>query len=326
MKRRSFIALIGGAAAWPMVTHAQQATPVIGYLDNRSPETTVERLRGFHRGLKESGYIEGENLTILYRWAEGDNSRLPGLAADLVNRRVAVITSTGGGPSTLAAKAATETIPIVFTVPEDPVKLGLVSSLAHPDRNLTGVNFLNLEVVAKRLEILHELVPTAAHVAVLINPTNSINAATTAKEAKSAALSIGLNVLVYEASTAREIDAAFAAMARERCDAVFVSGDGFFNSRRLQIGMLAMRYTLPSAFTSRDYPAFGGLMSYGADVIDAFRQAGLYAGRILKGAKPADLPVVQSTKFELVINHQTARTLGLPVPPSLLARADEVIE
>jgi putative tryptophan/tyrosine transport system substrate-binding protein len=326
MKRRSFIALIGGAAAWPMVTHAQQATPVIGYLDNRSPETTVERLRGFHRGLKESGYIEGENLTILYRWAEGDNSRLPGLAADLVNRRVAVITSTGGGPSTLAAKAATETIPIVFTVPEDPVKLGLVSSLAHPDRNLTGVNFLNLEVVAKRLEILHELVPTAAHVAVLVNPTNSINAATTAKEAKSAALSIGLNVLVYEASTAREIDAAFAAMARERCDAVFVSGDGFFNSRRLQIGMLAMRYTLPSAFTSRDYPAFGGLMSYGADVIDAFRQAGLYAGRILKGAKPADLPVVQSTKFELVINHQTARTLGLPVPPSLLARADEVIE
>jgi putative ABC transport system substrate-binding protein len=326
MKRRSFIALIGGAAAWPMVTHAQQATPVIGYLDNRSPETTVERLRGFHLGLKESGYVEGENLTIFYRWADGDNSRLPGLAADLVNRRVAVITSTGGGPSTLAAKAATETIPIVFTVPEDPVKLGLVSSLAHPDRNLTGVNFLNLEVVAKRLEILHELVPTAAHVAVLVNPTNSVNAATTAKEAKSAALSIGLNVSVYEASTAREIDAAFAAMARERCDAVFVSGDGFFNSRRLQIGLLAMRYTLPSAFSSRDYPAFGGLMSYGADVTDAFRQAGLYAGRILKGAKPADLPVVQSTKFELVINHQTARTLGLPVPPSLLARADEVIE
>src|SRR5262245_43157995 len=325
MRRREFLITLAGAGVLPLSARAQ-TTAVIGYLDNRSSETTAERLRGFHQGLKESGYVEGENLTIVYRWAEGDNSRLPGLAADLANRRVAVITSTGGGPSTLAAKAATETIPIVFTVPEDPVKLELVSSLAHPDRNLTGVNFLNLEVVAKRLEILHELVPTAAHVAVLVNPTNSVNAATTAKEAKSAALSIGLNVSVYEASTAREIDAAFAAMARERCDAVFVSGDGFFNSRCLQIGLLAMRYTLPSAFSSRDYPAFGGLMSYGADVTDAFRQAGLYAGRILKGAKPADLPVVQSTKFELVINHQTARTLGFPVPPSLLARADEVIE
>ena len=326
MRRREFIRLLGGAAAWPMVARAEQAAPVIGYLDNRSSETTVERLHGFHRGLKESGYVEGENLTIMYRWAEGDNSRLPGLAADLVNRRVAVIASTGGGPSTLAAKAATETIPIVFTVPEDPVKLGLVSSLAHPDRNLTGVNFFNLEVVAKRLEILHELVPAAAHVAVLINPTNTVNAAATAKEARSAASSIGLNISVYEASNPLEIDAAFAAMARERCDAVFVGGDGFFHSRRLQLALLAMRYTLPSAFTSRDYPAFGGLMSYGADVTDAFRQAGLYTGQILKGAKPADLPVVQSTKFELVINNQTARTLGLTVPPSLLARADEVIE
>ena len=328
MKRREFITLLGGAAAtWPLAARAQQpAMPVIGYLDNRSSETTVERLRGFHRGLKESGYVEGENMTITYRWAEGDNSRLARLAVDLVNRRVAVIASTGGGPSTLAAMAATDTIPIVFTVPEDPVKMGLVSSLAHPDRNLTGVNFFNLEVVAKRLEIFHDLVPAAAHVAVLVNPTNTVNAAATAKEAQSAALSIGLNVSLYEASNPREIDAAFAKMAREQCDAVFVGGDGFFNSRRLQLGLLAMRYTMPSAFTSRDYPAFGGLMSYGADVTDAFHQAGLYTGRILKGAKPADLPVVQSTKFELVINHQTARMLGLTVPPSLLARADEVIE
>ena len=327
MKRREFITLLSGAAAaWPMVARAQQAAPMIGYLDNRSSETSVERLHGFHRGLKESGYVEGENLTIMFRWAEGDNSRLPGLAADLVNRRVAVIASTGGGPSTLAAKAATETIPIVFIVPEDPVKLGLVSSLAHPDRNLTGVNFLNLEIGAKRLEILHELVPAAAHVAVLVNPTNTVNTATTAKDAQSAALSIGLNISLYEASNPREIDAAFAAMTRERCDAVFVAGDGFFNTRRLQLALLAMRYNLPSTFASRDYPAFGGLMSYGADVTDAFRQAGLYTGRILKGAKPADLPVVQSTKFELVINHQTARMLGLTVAPSLLARADEVIE
>jgi len=326
MRRRQFITLLGGAVAWPLAARAQPAMPVIGLLDQRSAETTVDRLRGFHRGLKESGFVEGENLSIIYRWGEGLTERLPELAADLVRRKVAVIASTGGIPATLAARDATASIPIVFTIPDDPVKIGLVSSVARPDRNLTGINYLNSEIIAKRLELLHELVPTATRIAVLVNPRNPVNAEATVSGAQSAGRSLGMQITAFNASTSREIDAAFAAMVAGQSDAVFVGGDGLFNSRRLQLAVLAARHRLPTASTSRDYPASGGLMSYGADVTDALRQTGVYAGRILKGAKPADLPVLQSTKIEFVINHQTARTLGIRVPDSLLARADEVIE
>jgi putative ABC transport system substrate-binding protein len=326
MRRRQFITLLGGAVAWPLAARAQPAMPVIGLLDQRSAETTVDRLRGFHRGLKESGFVEGENVAIIYRWGEGLTERLPELAADLVRRKVAVIASTGGIPATLAARDATASIPIVFTIPDDPVKIGLVSSVARPDRNLTGINYLNSEIIAKRLELLHELVPTATRIAVLVNPRNPVNAEVTVRGAQSAGRSLGMQITAFNASTSREIDAAFAAMVAGQSDAVFVGGDGLFNSRRLQLAVLAARHRLPTASTSRDYPASGGLMSYGADVTDALRQTGVYAGRILKGAKPADLPVVQSTKIEFVINHQTARTLGIRVPDSLLARADEVIE
>jgi putative ABC transport system substrate-binding protein len=283
-------------------------------------------MRGFHRGLKESGFVEGENVAIIYRWGEGQTERLPELAADLVHRKVAVIASTGGIPATLAARDATTSIPIVFTIPDDPVKIGLVSSVARPDRNLTGINYLNSEIIAKRLELLHELVPAATRIAVLVNPGNPVNAEATVRDAQSAGRTMGMQITAFNASTSREIDVAIAAIVVEQSDAVFVGGDGLFNSRRLQLAVLAARHRLPTASTSRDYPASGGLMSYGADVTDAFRQTGVYAGRILKGAKPADLPVLQSTKIEFVINHQTARALGIIVPHSLLARADEVIE
>jgi len=327
MHRRHFLSILPAAAAtWPLAARAQQAMPVIGLLDQRSAEATVDRLRGFHRGLKESGFVEGENVSIIYRWGEGQTERLPELAADLVRRKVAVIASTGGIPATLAARDATASIPIVFTIPDDPVKIGLVSSVARPDRNLTGINYLNSEIIAKRLELLHELVPTATRIAVLVNPGNPVNAEVTVRGAQSAGRSMGMQITAFNASTSREIDAAIAAMVAGQSDAVFVGGDGLFNSRRLQLAVLAARHRLPTASTSRDYPASGGLMSYGADVTDALRQTGVYAGRILKGAKPADLPVLQSTKIEFVINHQTARTLGIRVPDSLLARADEVIE
>lgn len=329
MRWREFMTLIVGAAVvmCPLAALAQQGTmPVIGYLDQRSPEALVDRLRGFHRGLKESGFVEGENVAIIYRWGEGRNDSLHEMAADLARRKVAVIASTGGIPSTLAAQEATTTIPIVFTIPDDPIKVGFVSSLARPDRNLTGINYLNSEVAAKRLELLHELVPTATRIAVLVNPANPVNAEATVRGSQSAARAMGLDTSTFKASTAREIDAAFTAMVGDRSDALFVGGDGLFNSRRLQLAVLAARHGLPTASTSRDYTASGALMSYGADVTDAFRQAGIYVGRILKGARPVDLPVLQSTKIEFVINHQTARTLSLTVPHSLLARADEVIE
>jgi putative ABC transport system substrate-binding protein len=330
MRRREFIALLGGttaSAAWPRAANAQQpAMPVIGYLDSRTAETTADRLRGFHRGLKESGCVEGENVSVVYRWAEGNNDRIPELAADLVRRQVAVIAATGGSPTALAAKAATATIPVVFAVPEDPVKLGLVASLARPGGNMTGINFFNAEVTAKRLELLRELVPAASRVALLVNPTNIANTETHLRDLQPAARAIGLQIQIVHASSNREIDAAFATMARERPDILFVSGDSLFNSRRLQLAILAARHAIPAAYPSRDYPVSGGLLSYGTDVTDAFRQVGAYTGRILKGAKPADLPVFQSSKFELVINHQTARALGLTVPPSLLTIADEVIE
>jgi ABC-type uncharacterized transport system substrate-binding protein len=327
MQRRTFLSLLGGAAAWPLAARAQQAAmPVIGLLDNRAAETTADRLRGFHRGLRESGYVEGESVSIVYRWGDGDNQQLPELAADLIRRQVAVIAATGGTPAALAAKSATKTIPIVFAVPEDPVGLGLVASLPRPGGNLTGVNFFNAEVAAKRLELMRELVPTAKRVAVLVNPTNAANTEANLRQLQPAAGALGAQIEVLRAVSSREIDAAFAAMARERPDVLFVNGDALFNSRRLQLAMLAARHALPACYPSRDYPASGGLMSYGTDVTDAFRQVGVYVGRILKGARPADLPAVQAAKFQLVINAQTARMLDLTVPPQLFARADEVIE
>jgi ABC-type uncharacterized transport system substrate-binding protein len=328
MKRRDFLTLIGGAAAvWPLAARAQQATmPAVGLLDQRSPDELADRLRGFRQGLKEIGYVEGENMAIEYRWAEGQYDRLPELAAELVRRQVAVIATTGGHPAAFAAKAATTTIPVVFIASDDPVRLGLVASIARPGGNLTGINFLSGELTAKRLELLHELVPTATRVSVLVNPSSPLNVEATLREVGVAARAIGLQTQILNASTIREINAAFATFVRERADAVFVGIDPFFNSRRTQLVHLATRHALPASYPARDFAEAGGLMSYGANIADAWRQAGSYAGRILKGAKPADLPVVQSTKFELVINAQTATMLGLTVPPTLIARADAVIE
>jgi putative tryptophan/tyrosine transport system substrate-binding protein len=327
MRRREFITLLGSAAAaWPLAARAQQpAMPVIGFLEIRSPETIAERLRAFRQGLKETGYVEGENVAIDYRWAE-QMERLPELAADLVRRQVAVIATAAGFATALAAKAATTTIPIVFAVSEDPVKLGLVTSLARPSANLTGINLLSLELTAKRLELLRELLPGAARVAVLVNPANTVAAQTTLREVEAAGRAMGLQVQIFNASTSREIDAAFAAFGRERPDAVFVGQDAFFNGRRLQLANWATRQALPMTSGSRDICEVGGLMSYGTNIVDTYRQMAVYVGRILKGAKPADLPVEQSVKFELVINAQTARMFGLEIPPTLLARADEVIE
>jgi putative ABC transport system substrate-binding protein len=322
------MALLGGAAAaWPVVVCAQQpAMPVVGFLDSRSQDTAVDRLNALRRALNKTGYVEGENVTIVYRWADGRYDRLPELAADLVRRRVSVIAALGGVPSAMAAKAATTTIPIVFLVSEDPVSLGLVASLARPGGNLTGVNFFNAELTAKRLELLRELVPAATRVAVLVNPANAETTESVLRDVAGAARTMGLQIKAFNASTSPEIDAAFATLVRERPDALFVAGDGFFLSRRVQLANLTVRHAIPVAFSVRQYVEAGGLMSYGSDPLDMYRQIGVYTGSILKGAKPADLPVVQSTKFELVINAQTARMLGLNVPPTLLARADEVIE
>jgi len=327
MKRREFMTLLGGAAAWPVSARAQPPTmPVIGFLDPRSPDALADRLRAFHRGLKDAGYIERENVAIEYRWAENQMDRLSALAAELVGLRVGVIISPGGLASTLAAKQATTTIPIVFAISDDPVRLGLVASLARPGGNLTGINFVAGEVTAKRLEILREMVPTATRVAVLVNPANAANAETTLKEVEAAARTIGLKIQVLNASTSREIDAAFATLGRERSDVLLVGIDPFFNSRRVQLVHLATLHKLPASYAARDFAEAGGLMSYGADIPAAWRQVGVYAGRILQGTKPADLPVVQSDKFELFINTTIARMLGLTVPASLLARADGVIE
>jgi putative tryptophan/tyrosine transport system substrate-binding protein len=328
VKRREFITLLGGAAmAWPLAARAQQvAMPVVGFLDSRSQGTAVDRLNALRRALKETGYVEGENVTIVHRWAEGRYDRLPELAADLVRRRVAVIAALGGLPSAIAAKAATTTIPVVFAVSEDPVRLGLVTSLARPGGNLTGVNFFNAELAAKRLELLRELVPAVTRVAVLVNPANAETTESTLRDVAAAARTIGLQIKAFNASTSPEIDATFATLVRERPDALFVAGDGFFLSRRVQLANLTVRHAIPAAFSVRQYVEAGGLMSYGSDPLDIYRQIGVYTGSILKGAKPADLPVVQSTKFELVINAQTARMLGLTVPDKLLVAADEVIE
>jgi ABC-type uncharacterized transport system substrate-binding protein len=326
--RREFITLVGGAAAvWPLAARAQQsAMPVIGLLDHRSPEALADRLRGFREGLRDAGLVEGQSVSIEYRWGDNKMDRVPELAADLVRRQVAVIASTGGIPSTFAAKAATTTIPVVFVVSEDPVSLGLVTSLARPGGNLTGINFVSAELTAKRLELLRELVPTIARVAVLVNPANVANTESTLRDVDVAARAIGLQIQVLNARTIAEINAAFATFGRERPDALFVGLDAFLNSRRTQLVNLAARHALPSSYGVRDFAEAGGLMSYGASIVDAWRQVGSYAGRIVKGAKPADLPVVQSSKFELVINVQTARMLDLTVPDKLLAAADEVIE
>jgi putative ABC transport system substrate-binding protein len=328
MRRREFITLVGGAAAvWPLAARAQQqAMPVIGLLHPTSLDALAERMGGFRQGLKDIGYVEGENVAIEYRYADNQLDRLPGLAADLVRRQVAVIAATGGPGSAFAAKEATTTIPIVFVVGDDPVRLGLVGSLARPGRNLTGINFFIVELAAKRLELLRELVPKADRVAVLVDPTNATTAESTLRDVEGAARAVGLQTQVFNVTTSREIDAAFASLMRERIDMLFVPGGAFFADRRVQLVLLATRHAIPAIYPFRGFAEAGGLMSYGASLTDAYRQLGVYAGRILKGAKPAELPVVQSTKFELVINAQAARVLGLTVPPSLLARADEVIE
>jgi putative ABC transport system substrate-binding protein len=327
VKRREFITLLGGAAVvWPVAARAQQPTmPVIGFLDPTSSDYNADRLRAFRQGLKDTGYVEGENVEIEYRWAEGQVDRLPTLAAELVRRQVSVIAAFSA-PAALAAKAATPSIPIVFIVPEDPVRLGLVASLARPGGNLTGFNIFNEELAAKRLELLRELVPGATRVAVLVDPTNALASESTLKDVEAAARSMGLQIQVLEASTSREINVAFATFVRERPDALYVGGGPFFSTRRIQLAILAARHLVPMTSTARIIAEVGGLMSYGSDVLDTIRQVGVYTGRILKGAKPADLPVVQASKFALVINLQTARAFGLDVPPTLLARADEVIE
>src|SRR5215467_13119264 len=326
MKRREFIAAVGGAAASPLLAQAQpSAMPIIGFLNPQSPEAIAEPMRGLRHGLKDAGFVEGENLTIEYRWADNRTDRLTALAEDLVRRGVALIIATGGVQSALAAKAATTSIPIVFNVADDPVSVGLVASLAKPGGNLTGVAILVAELTGKRLELLHIMVPSAVNVAMLSNPSNPA-AKLVLGELEGAAQSMGLKVSSFQASTSQEIDAVFANIARERVDALFVAGDSLFLSRRVQLALLAVFHNLPAIAALRDFTEAGGLMSYGASLRDAYRQVGTYAGRILKGGNPVDLPVVQASKFELVINSQTARILRVAVPPSLLATADEAIE
>jgi putative ABC transport system substrate-binding protein len=328
MRRRNFLSVLGGAAAWPLAARAQQpALPIVGLVSPRSPEESARLGTAFRKALSENGYIEGQNVMVEYHWLEGKYDRLPALMADLVRRRVAVIATPGFTAGAQAAKAATTTIPIVFGVAEDPVKLGLVASLARPGGNATGINFLASDVVAKRLGLLHDLVPKAVRIAMLINPANTPTAETMLRDIPEAARALGLQIqMTLNASTSREIEAAFATIVRDRADALFVAPDGFFSSRRVQFATLAAHHRVPAAHALREFVEVGGLMSYGVDILDVFRHVGVYTGQILKGAKPADLPVVQSTKFEFVINMQTAKALGLEVPSSIQLLADEVIE
>ena len=328
MKRRAFITLLGGAAvAWPLAARAQQpAMPVVGFINGRAAEDAARPGAAFRKCLVEAGYVEGQNVAVEYHWLDGRYDRLPSLAADLVRRRVAVIATPISTPAALAAKAATPTIPIVFGVGEDPVKLGLVASLGRPGGNATGINSFVGEIVAKRLGLLHELVLKAVRIAVLVNPRNAASAEATLRDLPEAARARGLQIRVLNASTSREIDAAFAALEREPADALFIAPDGFFVGRRVQLALLAMRHGIPTSHSARESVEVGALMSYGTDNADMFRQVGVMTGQVLKGAKPADLPVVQQTKFELVINLKTAKTLGVRISDNLLSLADEVIE
>jgi putative tryptophan/tyrosine transport system substrate-binding protein len=324
MRRREFISLIGSAAAtWPITARAQQpAMPVVAFVNAGSPDPPLAA--AFRQGLSGAGYVEGQNVMVEYHWLEGKFDRLPALMAEVVHRRVAVIATPAGNFAALAAKAATPVIPIVFGVSEDPVKLGLVASLARPGGNLTGINFLATELNAKRLALLHELVPKAVHIAVLVNPANVPATESTLRDLPETARAIGLQIQVLNASTRDEIEAAFATITRDHADALYVAGDAFFTSRRVQFATLAASSRIPATYPSREAVEAGGLMAYDTDRVDMFRQVGAYTGQILKGAKPADLPVLQSTKFQFVINLQTARALGLVVPPTLLARADVI--
>ena len=328
MRRREFITLLGGTTvAWPLAARAQQPPmPVVGLIEPGSADADARYVVTFRKGLSETGYVEGQNVTVEYHFLEGQFDRVPALVADLIHRQVAVIATPGSPPAALAAKAATTTIPIVFGLGQDPVQLGLVASLARPGGNATGINFFVQEVAAKRLRLLHDLVPKAVHVAVLVNPANASNTATTLREVQQAAATVGLQIRILNATTTGEIEAAFATLARDRPDALFVAADGFYASRRVQFVTLAARDKLPAAYADSDFVAAGGLMSYGTDPADMFRQVGVYTGNILKGAKPADLPVLQSTKFEFVINLLTARALGIEVPPGVRSIADDVIE
>ena len=327
MKRREFSTLLSGVAAtWPLAARAQHsAMPVIGYLYAGSPESSTQRVAAFRKGLNEVGYREGENVAIEFRWANDQTDRLPELAADLIHRRVAVIATPGSTPASLAAKAATTTIPIVFGIGSDPVQEGLVASLARPGGNVTGVAWQTGELGAKRLALLHELLPKAMRVVLLVNPNNPLTAPIVA-DVQTAAPSVGVQIEVMTTTNNREIDSAFAGLAQKRIDALLVGADALFYGRRIQIALLAVHYGVIAIYSNRDFVEAGGLISYGPDTVNMIRQAGVYTGRVLKGERPAELPVQQSSKFELVINAQAARILDLAVPPTLLARADEVIE
>jgi putative ABC transport system substrate-binding protein len=326
MRRRNFIALLSGAAAWPLAVRAQQpAMPVIGFLSSRSRDGSAQYLAAFAQGLHQTGYVEGQNVAIEYRWAEGHYDRLPALAADLVSRQVTVVVAPESTPGALAAKAATATIPIVFHVGGDPVALGIVPSISRPGGNITGVATISVEVGQKRLELLHELVPTASVIALLVNPASPL-AETLATEAHAAARTLGLNLHVLHASAERDFDTVFATLGQLRAGGLVIGSDVFFNTQSRQLAALALRFAVPTIYQYREFTAAGGLMSYGSSLTDPYRLVGLYAGRILNGEKPAELPVQQSTKVELIINLKAAGTLGLTVPLPLLGRADEVIE